>query len=201
MTEEKDTQIPETEIPLPEDDMADAADAQNDGTGDKGKKEKKADIKKLRAELEALKKSLEEEKAKGAEATDKYLRICAEYDNFRKRTQKEKENTYGEAVADTIKGLLPIIDNLQYASKYGNADSEKFAEGVKLILDKLPEDLAKMQITPVGAVGETFDPELHNAVMHTEDETCGENEIVEVLQSGYKYQDKVIRYAMVKVAN
>ena len=148
-----------------------------------------------------MKKALEAEQQKAAEANDKYLRVCAEYDNFRKRTQKEKENTYAEAVADTVKGLLPVIDNLQYASKYGNADPEKFAEGVKLILDKLPETLEKMRIKPIGVPGEPFNPELHNAVMHEESDAFGENEIMDVLQSGYLYEDRVIRYAMVKVAN
>ena len=154
--------------------------------------------KKQTAKLEEKIAQLEEEAAK---QDDRYKRILAEYDNFRKRTQKEKETAYGEAVADTIKGLLPVIDNLQYASKYGNADPEKFAEGVKLILDKLPETLEKMHIKPVGAPGETFDPTYHNAVMHEDNEEYGENEIMDVLQSGYLYEDRVIRYAMVKVAN
>ena len=206
MTEEKETKVPETEMPAehsaePEE-TAETAEVQEEpAEADKGKKDKKADVKKLKAELEELKKALEEEKQKAAEANDKYLRVCAEYDNFRKRTQKEKETAYGEAVADTIKGLLPVIDNLQYASKYGNADPEKFAEGVKLILDKLPETLEKMHIKPVGAPGETFDPTYHNAVMHEDNEEYGENVIMDVLQSGYLYEDRVIRYAMVKVAN
>ncbi len=203
MTEEKDIQVPETEITAaePEEIKETPEEAAGEAAEETGKKDKKSDVKKLKAELEELKKALEAEQQKAAEANDKYLRICAEYDNFRKRTQKEKENTYAEAVADTVKGLLPVIDNLQYASKYGNADPEKFAEGVKLILDKLPETLEKMHIKPVGAPGETFDPALHNAVMHEESDEHGENEIMDVLQSGYLYEDRVIRYAMVKVAN
>ena len=203
MTEEKDIQVPETEntVAEPEEIKETPEEAAGEAAEETGKKDKKADVKKLKAELEELKKALEAEQQKAAEANDKYLRICAEYDNFRKRTQKEKENTYAEAVADTVKGLLPVIDNLQYASKYGNADPEKFAEGVKLILDKLPETLEKMHIKPVGAPGETFDPALHNAVMHEESDEHGENEIMDVLQSGYLYEDRVIRYAMVKVAN
>jgi len=202
MTEEKETMVPETEASAEPEATAEAAEVQEEtAEADKGRKEKKADARKLKAELEELKKALEEEKQKAAEANDKYLRVCAEYDNFRKRTQKEKETAYGEAVADTVKGLLPVIDNLQYASKYGNADPEKFAEGVKLILDKLPETLEKMHIKPVGVPGETFDPAYHNAVMHEDNEEYGENEIMDVLQSGYLYEDRVIRYAMVKVAN
>ena len=203
MTEEKDIQVPETENTAaePEEIKETPEEAAGEAAEETGKKDKKSDVKKLKAELEELKKALEAEQQKAAEANDKYLRICAEYDNFRKRTQKEKENTYAEAVADTVKGLLPVIDNLQYASKYGNADPEKFAEGVKLILDKLPETLEKMHIKPVGVPGETFDPALHNAVMHEESDEHGENEIMDVLQSGYLYEDRVIRYAMVKVAN
>lgn len=216
MTEEKETKIPETEeaqsadtAAAPEEAAAEtsaaetsaAEEAAAETSAEKGKKEKKPDVKKLKAELEETKKALEVEKQKSAEATDKYMRLAAEYDNFRKRAQKEKESAYGEAVADTLTGLLPIIDNLQYASKYGDADPEKFAEGVKMILDKLPETLEKLHIKPVGAPGETFDPTYHNAVMHEENDAYGENEIVDVLQSGYLYEDRVIRYAMVKVAN
>ncbi len=164
------------------------------------KKEKKAD-KKLRAELEETQKKCAEAEAKAADLQDKYTRLAAEYDNFRKRSQKEKESVYGEAIEDAVKGLLPVIDNLQYASKYGNADPDKFAEGVRLILDKLPENLAKLNVKPFGAPGDTFDPNLHNAVMHEENDAYGEGEIIEVLQCGYLYGDRVIRYAMVKVAN
>ena len=201
MTEEKDMQVPETEETAAESEEIRDIPEEAGEAEEKGKKDKKADVKKLKAELEEMKKALEAEQQKAAEANDKYLRVCAEYDNFRKRTQKEKENTYAEAVADTVKGLLPVIDNLQYASKYGNADPEKFAEGVKLILDKLPETLEKMRIKPIGVPGEPFNPELHNAVMHEESDAFGENEIMDVLQSGYLYEDRVIRYAMVKVAN
>ena len=163
-----------------------------------GKKDKKSD-KKLKAELEEVKKALEAEQKRAEELNDKYLRLCAEYDNFRKRSQKEKESTYGDAVTDTLTGLLPVIDNLQYAAKYGNADPEKFAEGVKLILDKLPETLEKMRIKPVGAPGEPFNPELHNAVMRDEEADAEPDTVVEVLQKGYTMGDRVIRHSMVKV--
>lgn len=211
MTEEKETKVPETEPEVIPEDPVETEQSKDENTTEataevsteKGKKEKdkKADVKKLKAELEAAKKALEAEKQKSADATDKYMRLAAEYDNFRKRAQKEKDGVYGEAVADTLTGLLPIIDNLQYASKYGSGDAESYAEGVKQILDKLPETLEKLHIKPVGAAGETFDPTYHNAVMHEENDAYGENEIMDVLQSGYLYEDRVIRYAMVKVAN
>lgn len=196
--------VPEAERNKPEIDAEEelpaAETVESDSADDYPKKEKKAE-KKLRAELEETKKKCAEAEAKSAELQDKYTRLAAEYDNFRKRSQKEKENVYGEAIEDAVKGLLPVIDNLQYASKYGNADPEKFAEGVKLILDKLPENLSKLNVKPFGAPGDTFDPNLHNAVMHVEDDEHGDGEIVEVYQRGYRRGDKTVRDAMVKVAN
>lgn len=171
------------------------------------KEAKTSKDKKLKAEIEALKAKLAETEAKSAadaaEAADKYARLAAEYDNFRRRSQKEKEGVYGDAVAATVMGIVPIIDNLMYAEKFGGGEDnpEKFAEGVKLILSKVPETLEKMNVSVFGVPGETFDPNLHNAIMHVEDENYGEGEIVDVLQCGYKYGDKVIRYAMVRVAN
>ena len=170
-------------------------------TKENDKKEKKSEIKRLRGELEETKKALEEAKTTADEANDKYLRTLAEYDNFRKRTQTERANIYGNAVSDTLSGLLPIIDNLQIAQKYSGGDAEKIAEGVNMILSKLPETLDRLGVKAFGEVGEKFDPNLHNAVMHEDDETKGENEIVDVLQCGYMYGEKVLRYAMVKVAN
>lgn len=172
-----------------------------DAADPKEKKEKKSEIKKLKSELEEAKKALEDERAKAEEINDKYLRLAAEYDNFRKRTQTERKNAYGEAVADTLGGLLPIIDNLQYAAKYSAGDAEKVAEGLNLILGKLPETLERMNIKAFGEPGETFDPNIHNAILHVDDENLGEGEIVEVLQQGYMYGERVLRYAMVKVAN
>ena len=164
-------------------------------------KGRRGELRKLRRELEETKKALEASEARAKELDDKVLRIAAEYDNFRKRTQAERSNVYAGAVSDTLAGLLPVIDNLQYAAKYADGDAEKVAEGLSMILSKLPETLEKLGITPFGKEGETFDPALHNAVMHVEDETLGEGVIVEVLQQGYKYGDKVLRYAMVKTAN
>lgn len=164
-------------------------------------KGRRGEIRKLRKELEEAKKALAEAQKKAEEAGDNALRIAAEYDNFRKRTQSEKSGIYAGAVSDTLGGLLPIIDNLQYAAKYSGGDAEKVAEGLNMILSKLPETLEKLGIKAFGEAGETFDPALHNAVMHVEDENFGEGEIVEVLQQGYMYKDKVLRYAMVKTAN
>ena len=194
--------------PIGEEDAAETAETEETVKEEKNEKnektekaDKKSDVKKLKNELAEAEKKFEAEKKRADELNDKYLRTVAEYDNFRKRSAKERENVYGEAVSDTLTGLLPIIDNLQYAAKFTDGESEKFAEGVKLILGKLPETLEKLNIKAFGEAGETFDPELHNAVMHVEDETLGEGVITDVLQCGYMYGDKVIRYAMVRVAN
>ena len=163
------------------------------------KKDKKAENKKHKAEIEAQKAEVEAEKAKTKEAEDKYLRCAAEYDNFRRRSQKEREGIYSEAKADAIKELLPMIDNLQRATGYTDAD--KVAEGVSMILGTLPDVLSKMGIEAYGEPGEQFDPNIHNAIMHEENSEKGENEIVAVYQQGYRLGDKIIRYAMVTVAN
>ena len=132
-----------------------------------------------------------------ADTSDKYLRVLAEYDNFRKRSLKERDSIYGEAYVDCVKNLLPIIDNIERVLTLEG--DEKFMEGLKLIVGQVHESLNKMGVTEIEC--KTFDPNLHNAVMHIDDEAYGENEIVEVFQKGYVYGERVIRYAMVKVAN
>jgi molecular chaperone GrpE len=125
--------------------------------------------------------------------------MAAEYDNFRRRSAKEREGVYTEAYGDAIAQVLPVIDNMERAALY--SDAEKVAEGVKMTLKSFSDILERMGITSFGEPGDAFDPVLHNAVMHVEDETLGESVIKEVFQKGYKKGDKVIRYAMVIVAN
>ena len=135
-----------------------------------------------------------------ADVNDKYLRLAAEYDNYRKRTAKEKENIYGDAKADTIKPLLAVYDNLERGiAQYDEADVHR--QGLELILRQFSEALTKLGVTEIEAKGQPFDPEKHNAVMHVEDEAAGENTVVEVFQKGFMLGDKVLRFAMVKVAN
>jgi len=133
------------------------------------------------------------------ELNDRFLRMAAEYDNYRKRTQKEREAAYTDAAADVIKEILPVIDTLERAAQFG--DGDKLSEGVNMTLKMFEEVLAKLGVEEIKAKGEQFDPELHNAVMHGEDSELGENIVAEVFQKGYKKGDKVIRYAMVKVVN
>ena len=135
-----------------------------------------------------------------ADVNDKYLRLAAEYDNYRKRTAKEKESIYGDAKADTIKPLLAVYDNLERGiAQYDEADVHR--QGLELILRQFSEALTKLGVTEIEAKGQPFDPEKHNAVMHVEDEEAGENTVVEVFQKGFMLGDKVLRFAMVKVAN
>lgn len=134
------------------------------------------------------------------EQEDKYLRLLAEYDNYRKRSQKEKENAWTTAKAETIKELLPVYDNLERALKQETAD-EAYAKGVQMTMTQLKTVLEKLGVEEIPAQGETFDPNVHNAVMHMEDESLGENTVAEVFQTGFKMGDKIIRHAMVKVAN
>ena len=133
------------------------------------------------------------------EKDDKYLRMAAEYDNFRRRSREEREAAYATASCDTVAELLPIIDNLERAANYD--DGEKVKEGLGMTLKAASAVFSSMGIEAVGKVGETFDPNLHNAVMHIDDDSFGEGEIVDVFEKGYKKNKKVIRFAMVKTAN
>ncbi len=137
-----------------------------------------------------------------AEANDKYMRLYAEYDNFRRRSQKEKEGIYSDAYIDALTQILPILDNLERAAQYGGDDKEHpLAKGLELTLKSFYETLEKMGVTEIPALGEQFDPNVHNAVMHVEDESLGENVVAEVFMKGYARGDKVLRHSMVKVAN
>ena len=137
-----------------------------------------------------------------AQMKDRYLRTVAEYDNFRKRTQKEKTQIYTDAAASTIEAILPVLDNLDRAlASCGEEEDSPIGQGVQMNAKQLYEVLAKLKVTEIPAQGETFDPQVHNAIMHIEDEAYKEGEIIEVFQKGYQMEDKVIRHAIVKVAN
>ncbi len=170
-----------------------------DAAKKKTAEKKPADDKKLKAELEETKKQLEAKENELLEQNDKYMRMIAEYDNFRKRTAKEKEGIYTDAFFDAIGQILPIIDNVERAAAF--KESEQVAQGIEMILKSFNEMLSKNNVTAYGEEGEEFDPNIHNAVMHIEDESFGENVIAEVFQKGYRKDEKVLRYAMVKVAN
>ena len=162
----------------------------------------KKKLKKAEKQIAELQKAVDESAAKLSEAEDKYLRLYAEYDNFRRRSQKEKESIYSDAYVDALTQILPILDNLERAAAFGAEDSEHpLAKGLELTLKSFAETMEKMGVREIPAFGEKFDPNVHNAVMHVDDESFGENEVVEVFMKGYAKGDKVLRYSMVKVAN
>ena len=138
--------------------------------------------------------------AEYAALNDKYLRLCAEYDNFRKRSQKERDSLYVDIKAETLKKFLPVYDNLVRALDQSTED-EAYRRGVEMIMNQFNTTMEKLGVTEIESLGQKFDPAFHNAVMHVEDAEKGENEIVEVFQKGFLMGDKVIRFAMVKVAN
>ena len=131
---------------------------------------------------------------------DTYLRLAAEFDNFRKRTIREKEASYGNGKADAVSKLLPVYDNLERALNQPTEDAA-YKKGVELTMTELVKILTSLGVEIFGQPGDAFDPNLHNAVMHTEDETLGENTISQVFQKGFKVGEKVVRFAMVQVAN
>ena len=131
---------------------------------------------------------------------DAHLRVAAEFDNFRKRTVKEKEASYGNGKADAVAKILPVYDNLERALKQETTDAA-FKKGVEMTMTELVKILNGLGVEIFGQVGDSFDPNLHNAVMHTENEELGENVIAQVFQKGFKLGDKVVRFAMVQVAN
>ena len=131
---------------------------------------------------------------------DAHLRLAAEYDNFRKRTIKEKEASYGNGKADAVAKMLPVYDNLERALQQETSDAA-FKKGVEMTMAELQKIFASLNVEVYGAVGDEFDPNLHNAVMHTENPDLGENTVSMVFQKGFKIGDKVVRFAMVQVAN
>jgi len=131
---------------------------------------------------------------------DSYLRLAADYDNFRKRTIKEKEASYGNGKADAVEKLLPVYDNLERALNQPTED-EAYKKGVEMTMTQLVGIFAGLGVEIFGNVGDAFDPNMHNAVMHIEDESFGENTICQVFQKGFKLGDKIVRFAMVQVAN
>ncbi|MBE6612711.1 MAG: nucleotide exchange factor GrpE [Ruminococcaceae bacterium] len=180
-------------------------DAPAEAKDEPAKKDKKTDKtlkdenKKLTASLKEAESALEKAKSELAEVNDKYLRTAAEYDNFRRRSAKEKEGIYADAYADALSAILPILDNLERAAAY--SDGAQLTDGIKLIFKSAKESLDKLGVNEFGAPGDKFDPQIHNAMMHIDDEAFGENEITEVFQKGYKKGDKILREALVKVAN
>lgn len=156
--------------------------------------EEEADVEGLSETAEKLQKQVED-------LNNRYMRLYAEYDNYRKRTTDEKNAIYSTATADAYKELFPILDNFERAFDNKDASPEDFRKGVEMIYQQVQDIFKKAGMEAFGEPGETFDPNLHNAVMHVEDPDKGEGEIVAVFQKGYKLGDRIVRHAMVQVAN
>ena len=197
---EKDMTAETAEAPEPTVE-APAEEAAETATEGKVKGSDKKKLKKVEAELAETQKKLEAAEAALAEEKDKYLRMLAEYDNFRRRTAKEKETIYGDATADTVKGLLPVVDTLERAAAALTTEDAQspLGKGITMTLKSATDALAKLGVKEVPT--DVFNPDVHNAVMHIEDESLGEGAIVAVFQKGYRKGDHIIRYAMVQVAN
>ena len=197
MSDEKIDEIREETIEerTPEAPKEEKAEAPKEEKKEKAKKEKSEKAKEEKAEPP------KEEKAEAPKgASDAYLRLLAEYDNYRKRSQREKDSLYADIKADTVTKFLPVYDNLVRALNQPTED-EAYRKGVEMIMTQFCATMEKMGVEKIESLGQKFDPALHNAVMHAEDPEKGENEIVEVFQEGFRLGDKVIRFAMVKVAN
>ncbi len=163
-------------------------------TTKKKKTSKKSEIDNLNGEIEKLSQDL-------AAMKDAHLRTLAEYDNYRKRTQKEKEATYGDAKANTLKMLLPVLDNFDRAADNKTDDIEIYRKGVEMTLTQLKEILKNLEVESFGEVGEEFDPNIHSAVMTVENPDLPENSIAAVFEKGYKMGDRILRFATVQVTN
>ena len=151
-------------------------------------------------QTEAAPSELETVKAQLAQQEDKYLRLAAEYENYRRRTAKEKESIWSDAKGEAAAAFLPVYDNLERALKQETAD-EAYKKGVEMTMNQLKTVLEKLGITEIPALGQPFDPKVHNAVMHIENPELGENVVSDVFQAGFQLGEKVIRFAMVQVAN
>lgn len=154
-------------------------------------------------DIDEMKKLLQEKENQCADLLDRLQRTMAEFDNFRKRTIKEKTSLFDDGVRSTIEQILPVIDNFERALSSNTTEDESnpYLQGMEMIYRQFKDILAAIGVEEIKTIGEKFNPDFHNAVMHIEDEAYGENEIVEEFQKGYIYKDKVIRYSMVKVAN
>ncbi len=197
---EKKTPDPEQENPAEEQPVA-----ESETTAPKAEEPSKKDKKAAKKEAKEAKNAAVEELKKVKEEFEthkqQYLRVLAEYDNYRKRTEREKDAIYSTATADAVKEILPVADNLDRALSQENCTLEQLQDGLKMVNRQFGEMLAKLGVKEMGSVGEQFDPTRHNAVSHIDSEDFGENEISAVYQKGYILGDKVVRHAMVQVAN
>ena len=197
MNEENKQPQEETSQPDPEQETKSAPEPETDEKSEKKAKKKKEKYTFTREQVEQM-----ELAAKQLESVkDQFIRQTAEYENYRKRTTKEKEGIYQDAKADTIKEFLAVYDNLERASAAGGGEDSPHKKGLDMIFQQYKEILAKLGVEEIEAQGQPFDPEWMNAVMHVENDSFGENTVAQVFQAGFRMGDKVIRHAIVQVAN
>ena len=194
MSEEIKQPEAEETVETPEVEQETAAEEQAEK---KAKKKKEKGITFTREQVEQMELAVKQLEA----VKDQYTRLGAEYDNYRKRTTKEKDNIYQDAKADTIKAFLAVYDNLERAAAAEGGEDSPHKKGLEMIFAQFKDILAKQGVTEIEAKGQPFDPEKHNAVMHIDDENYGENEVAQVFQAGFAMGDKIIRHAIVQVAN
>lgn len=189
-------ETPETQaVPEQEAQTGEAAEkAEKPGKGKKKKEKSYTFTREQVEQMELAAKQLESVK-------DQFTRLTAEYDNYRKRTTKEKDSIYQDAKADTIREFLAVYDNLERAVATEGDEDSPHKKGLEMIFHQYQDILAKLGVTEIAAKGQTFDPEKHNAVMHIDDESYGESEVAQVFQAGFEMNGKVIRHAIVQVAN
>ena len=200
--QEAEKEIPVTDGDQEEENLTpegeDLPEEENNTPGEEAASEDKKEEKSKTSFFGKKKKDKSEQKVE--ELTDRLKRTMAEFDNFRKRTEKEKSSMYIIGAKDIVEKMLPIVDNFERGLAQAPED-DPFAEGMKMIYKQMMTAFDEMGVKPIEAVGKDFDPNLHNAVMHVEDESVGENVVVEEFQKGYTYKDFVVRHSMVKVAN
>ena len=176
---------------------AEAAAAQEPEKAPKAKKKKEKGYTFTREQVEQMELAVKQLDS----VKDQFVRLTAEYENYRKRTAKEKESIYQDAQIDTIKAFLPVYDNLERAASAEGGEDDPHKKGLELIFHQYQEILGKLGVTEIPALGQTFDPEKHNAVMHIDDENYGENVVAQVFQAGFMLGDRVLRHSIVQVAN
>jgi molecular chaperone GrpE len=203
---EKQAAPPETEArpvsesePAPEAGKQGASQPETAEAGNSPKKDSAGEA--LKRELDETKKKLEETETALAKQKDVFLRTAAEYDNFRKRSAREKQSAYSDATADAVKEILGVEDNLERALAQENCSAEDLRKGVEMTQKQMQDTLKKLGVSEMEAEGKQFDPLLHNAVSHVEDKKYGENVVVKVLRKGYVLNGKVVRHAIVQTAN
>ena len=198
MSEENKQPLEQEEVTeTPEAQVEQEAAQETEKAEKKAKKKKEKGITFTREQVEQMELAV-----KQLETTkDQFTRLSAEYDNYRKRTTKEKDNIYQDAKADTVKAFLDVYDNLERAAAAPGDEESPHKKGLEMIFQQYKTILEKLGVTEIQAKGQTFDPEKMNAVMHIDDENLGENEVAQVFQAGFQMGDKIVRYAIVQVAN